>query len=145
MGFCVMELSSIEDPVVRQALARNQEQRKEERGREEVNAMPRGDRTGPMGMGPMTGRAAGYCAGYGVPGYANPTTGCTWYPGALPGYGAIPNQQAYAPYGAAPVYGVGWGRPLGWWFAGGFGRGFSRGFGGGFGRGRGRGRGRMGW
>ena len=26
--------------------------------------MPRGDRTGPMGMGPMTGRAAGYCAGY---------------------------------------------------------------------------------
>jgi hypothetical protein len=34
--------------------------------------MPRGDRTGPAGMGPMTGRAAGYCAGYGVPGYANP-------------------------------------------------------------------------
>lgn len=24
-----------------------------------------------MGMGPMTGRGAGYCAGYGVPGYAN--------------------------------------------------------------------------
>ncbi|NLG37465.1 MAG: DUF5320 domain-containing protein [Clostridiales bacterium] len=34
--------------------------------------MPRGDRTGPMGMGPMTGRGAGYCAGYAVPGYANP-------------------------------------------------------------------------
>jgi len=34
--------------------------------------MPRGDGTGPMGMGPMTGRGAGYCAGYGVPGYANP-------------------------------------------------------------------------
>ncbi|MBM3188771.1 MAG: hypothetical protein FJZ90_08635 [Chloroflexi bacterium] len=34
--------------------------------------MPRGDRTGPWGMGPMTGRAAGYCAGYGVPGFANP-------------------------------------------------------------------------
>jgi hypothetical protein len=34
--------------------------------------MPRGDRTGPAGMGPMSGRAAGYCAGYGVPGYANP-------------------------------------------------------------------------
>lgn len=30
--------------------------------------MPGGDRTGPMGMGAMTGRAAGYCAGYGVPG-----------------------------------------------------------------------------
>ena len=33
--------------------------------------MPGGDRTGPMGLGPMTGRAAGYCAGYGVPGYMN--------------------------------------------------------------------------
>lgn len=30
--------------------------------------MPRGDRTGPMGMGPMTGRGAGYCAGNSVPG-----------------------------------------------------------------------------
>lgn len=34
--------------------------------------MPGGDRTGPMGMGPMTGRAAGYCAGYDVPGYVSP-------------------------------------------------------------------------
>ena len=25
--------------------------------------MPRGDGTGPTGMGPMTGRGAGYCAG----------------------------------------------------------------------------------
>jgi hypothetical protein len=25
--------------------------------------MPRGDRTGPMGMGPRTGRVAGYCGG----------------------------------------------------------------------------------
>ena len=37
--------------------------------------MPRGDRTGPAGMGPMTGRAAGYCAGYAVPGVANPMGG----------------------------------------------------------------------
>ncbi len=37
--------------------------------------MPRGDRTGPAGMGPMTGRAAGYCAGFAVPGYANPIGG----------------------------------------------------------------------
>ncbi|MCX6843601.1 MAG: DUF5320 domain-containing protein [candidate division WOR-3 bacterium] len=37
--------------------------------------MPGGDRTGPVGMGPMTGRAAGNCAGYGVPGYANPVFG----------------------------------------------------------------------
>ncbi len=33
--------------------------------------MPGGDGTGPMGMGSMTGRAAGFCAGYGMPGYAN--------------------------------------------------------------------------
>ena len=34
--------------------------------------MPGGDRTGPAGMGPMAGRAAGYCAGYPVPGFMNP-------------------------------------------------------------------------
>ena len=37
--------------------------------------MPAGDRTGPTGMGPRTGRAAGYCSGSGVPGYANPGPG----------------------------------------------------------------------
>ncbi len=37
--------------------------------------MPGGDRTGPNGMGPMTGRAAGYCAGYAVPGYMNSIPG----------------------------------------------------------------------
>ncbi|MFW6180162.1 MAG: DUF5320 domain-containing protein [Spirochaetota bacterium] len=37
--------------------------------------MPGGDRTGPMGYGPMTGRAAGYCAGYPAPGYMNPVPG----------------------------------------------------------------------
>ena len=37
--------------------------------------MSRGDKTGPDGAGPMTGRAAGYCAGYSVPGYSNPTIG----------------------------------------------------------------------
>lgn len=37
--------------------------------------MPRGDRTGPAGFGPMTGRGAGYCAGHGVPGFANPIPG----------------------------------------------------------------------
>ncbi len=30
---------------------------------------------GPRGMGPMTGRGAGYCAGYPVPGYLNPASG----------------------------------------------------------------------
>ena len=38
--------------------------------------MPGGNRTGPMGVGPMTGRGAGYCAGYGVPGYM-------WGPGYM--------------------------------------------------------------
>lgn len=33
--------------------------------------MPRGDGTGPMGIGPMTGRGMGCCAGYQVPGFAN--------------------------------------------------------------------------
>ena len=37
--------------------------------------MPGGDRTGPEGMGSMTGRAAGFCAGYNVPGYMNPYGG----------------------------------------------------------------------
>jgi hypothetical protein len=37
--------------------------------------MPGGDRTGPMGRGPMTGRGAGYGGGYGVPGYMNPIPG----------------------------------------------------------------------
>ncbi len=37
--------------------------------------MPRGDGTGPMGMGPMTGRGAGFCAGYGMPGFMNPLPG----------------------------------------------------------------------
>ncbi|RJP22143.1 MAG: hypothetical protein C4520_08710 [Candidatus Abyssobacteria bacterium SURF_5] len=46
--------------------------------------MPRGDGTGPMGAGPMTGRAAGYCAGYGVPGSMNPA-----FPGAGRGRGGF--------------------------------------------------------
>jgi len=54
--------------------------------------MPRGDGTGPGGMGPMTGRAAGYCAGYGMPGYMNP-------------------------YGGRMGGGFGWGRGRGWGYA----------------------------
>jgi hypothetical protein len=37
--------------------------------------MPGGDRTGPMGLGPMTGRGMGRCAGFSVPGTFNPTPG----------------------------------------------------------------------
>ena len=32
--------------------------------------MPRGDKTGPAGMGPMTGRAVGYCTGNAYPGFS---------------------------------------------------------------------------
>ncbi len=42
--------------------------------------MPRGDGTGPMGMGRMTGRGAGYCAGRAAPGYEAPA-------GAMGGFG----------------------------------------------------------
>ena len=91
--------------------------------------MPGGDGTGPAGMGPMTGRAAGYCAGYGVPGYMNPGPGRgggywggrgggrgrrNWYRATgMPGYAraargmpawggptAPPYAGGYAPYGA---------------------------------------------
>lgn len=33
--------------------------------------MPYGDGTGPMGAGPQTGRGAGFCAGFRVPGFMN--------------------------------------------------------------------------
>lgn len=55
--------------------------------------MPRGDGTGPMGMGPMTGRGAGFCTGFTGPGYAS----------AGPGRGFIggdPRGQGYPQGGA---------------------------------------------
>lgn len=48
--------------------------------------MPGGNGRGPAGMGPMTGRAAGYCAGNRVPGFANPGYG-GWGYGRGGGYG----------------------------------------------------------
>ena len=56
--------------------------------------MPGGDRTGPFGLGPRTGRATGYCAGYPNPGFMTPG----------PGFGR--------------GFGRGWGRGFGrvfWW------------------------------
>ena len=86
--------------------------------------MPRGDGTGPGGMGPMTGRAAGYCAGYGMPGYMNP------YGGRMGGGFGYPGRGIPGAY-TAPYYGGGGypGYP-------GFYRGRGRSFGFGFGRGR---------
>jgi hypothetical protein len=37
--------------------------------------MPQGDRTGPNGQGPMTGRGMGFCSGSNTPGYMNPRSG----------------------------------------------------------------------
>jgi len=65
--------------------------------------MPGGDRTGPEGRGSRTGRAAGYCAGYPVPGYATPS---------VPGYG-----RGFG-YGRDRGRGFGrgyWGRGRGFW------------------------------
>ena len=49
--------------------------------------MPGGDRTGPWGLGPRTGRAAGYCAGYNMPGYTNPRFGRGFGRGRGRGFG----------------------------------------------------------
>ncbi len=67
--------------------------------------MPGGDRTGPMGLGPRTGRAAGWCSGFPGPGYMNPT----------------------------PGWGGGYGRGRGFGFRRGWGRGFRGGSYGGWG------------
>ncbi len=49
--------------------------------------MPGGDRTGPLGEGARTGRAAGFCEGYNVPGYANPGFGYGFRGGRGRGFG----------------------------------------------------------
>jgi hypothetical protein len=41
--------------------------------------MPFGDRTGPRGMGPMTGRGVGFCAGFGQPGFTSPMPLRGWF------------------------------------------------------------------
>jgi len=70
--------------------------------------MPLGDGTGPMGLGPMTGRAVGYCAGYALPGYANPFGGKASYGGFGRGWAA--NQYRAFGRGRAPGFGRGRGR-----------------------------------
>ncbi len=69
--------------------------------------MPRGDRTGPRGDGPMSGRGAGYCAGNDRPGFAS------------------------------SAFGGGFGRGMGQGRGFGRGAGYGRGFGRGYGRGMG--------
>jgi len=145
MGFCAIKVADIKDPVILRALGERAEQEtcKLENTGKEVFRMPRGDGTGPMGFGPMTGRAAGYCAGYPVPGFMNPYGGrVPRIPYSYPA-GAYASPPARYGYGE-PTYGMaiaggpygGFGRGMGWGRGMGFGRGTGRG------RGMGRGRGR---
>jgi hypothetical protein len=105
-------------------------------------AMPAGNGTGPLGLGPITGRAAGYCAGFPGPGSMNPVSGRGFVGGAVPGaYGPAAYGRGMVPYGYGAVYPAAWGRGFGrlgrglGWFGRGFGRGRGRRFGRGFGRG----------
>lgn len=67
--------------------------------------MPWGDRTGPAGLGPRTGRGLGYCNGYNQPGYVTS-------PGFGRGYGR----------------GFGFGRGAWGWGRGGYGYGWGHGW-----------------
>ena len=77
--------------------------------------MPGGDGTGPGGFGPMTGRAAGFCAGYPVPGYMNPIGGRLGL-GRGRGFGRGFGRgrgwgRGYSAYGGYPYAGAGYGVP----------------------------------
>ena len=97
--------------------------------------MPGFNGTGPLGLGPMTGRGMGYCAmPLSAPGGGMMPYGYAGYPG-IPmnrSYPYVPPASfpamPYAPFTGWPRFGMR------------FGRGFGRGF-----RGRGRGRGRGLW
>lgn len=65
--------------------------------------MPRGDRTGPRGSGPMTGRGMGYCAGYPGLDYMYPGPGFGYGGGRGLGRGRGWRRFDFAPF---------WGYPL---------------------------------
>ena len=85
--------------------------------------MPAGDGTGPMGLGRMTGRGVGFCAGFAAPGYMNPMPGRGrgmhrgWGRGGgrgqgrgwRHGYYAMGAPGAAPAYGVAPYYAAPWG------------------------------------
>ena len=76
--------------------------------------MPRGDRTGPQGMGPRTGRGMGFCSGFDVPGFMNPRPGA----GAGSLFGGLGLARGRGR--AMPGYGMG----MAWGRGGGRGQGF---------------------
>jgi hypothetical protein len=135
-GFCVLTTSKenpgqLEGLVGLQGTPFSQKVNNFENTGKEVINMPFGDGTGPAGLGPMTGRAAGFCAGYPMPGYMNPVA----IRAGFYGVGA----PIVGPYGAG--YGMPYGGQVNPWLRRGLG--FGRGFGRGRGWGRGRGRGRL--
>ncbi len=74
--------------------------------------MPGGDRTGPMGQGPFTGRGLGNCLAYGIPALAGSA--------AFFGFG---RRRGWFGRGAGRGFGAGFGRGMGWGFAQNFGMG----------------------
>lgn len=82
--------------------------------------MPRGDRTGPWGMGPRTGRGMGYCSGYTWPGYMVPGAGFGFGRGMGMGRGRGGRRAGFGrffgfPYPpTAPFYGDPGGMPYGY-------------------------------
>ena len=135
-GFCVLKSSEENPGQVKgfaglQAVPVGQKVENSENTEKEVINMPLGDETGPAGLGLMTGRAAGFCAGYPMPGCMNAALGRAGF------YGA--GAPAVGPYGAG--YGMLYGGRVNPWLHRGFGFGRGRGWG----RGRGRGRGRRVW
>ncbi len=76
--------------------------------------MPGGDRTGPMGLGPMTGRGAGFCGGYAAPGFANFAPGRGFWGWGRGGGGHGRRNRFYAT-GLTGWQRAGWGWPgFGW-------------------------------
>lgn len=73
--------------------------------------MPRGDRTGPMGFGPMMGWGGGYCAGFGMPGFTNPMVGRTVWGGGHRGGGGRGWRHCYYATGLPGSARAGWGLP----------------------------------
>jgi hypothetical protein len=120
-GFCVLTTSEenpdqVKGVVGLQSVPISQKVKNFENTGKEVINMSFGDRTGPAGLGPMTGRAAGFCAGYPVPGYMNPVMGGAGFYAS----GVLANR----PYSAG-LYG--YGLPYGGRVTPRFRRGFGRG------------------
>ena len=83
--------------------------------------MPRGNRMGPFGAGPRTGRGAGFCAGYNLPGYTNPAFGRGYGMGGWMGRGGgygwrhwfyATGQPGWMRAGGDPGYYAGWENPF---------------------------------